>query len=350
MGAIGCRHHVRREENEPMSKKRKTTDRKTGSGRGIWVPPERDSIDDEPPVPSRYMSEQFHRVVSKMMADKEFADMEEMQRYLDEHVAGRKLDDLMTIIEDDPVEVAQTVAFRAMDADAYEDALDLANRALALDPECVDALVTRETCLSTSPDDAIARVRAVIDRVERAWGKQYMRETEGHFWGEIETRPYMRARQDLVGLLSNEGHLPEAIDACRTMLRLNPGDNQGAREMLLGLLLQVGDAAGAEELTRQYEKDAGAIFMWGRALACFQAEGRSTGAAGSLARAIKANPYVYDFLTGRRKPPEERPAYHGFGDPAEAAFFLQMQGMAWIETPGALDWLLDMKDARRRAR
>ena len=77
---------------------------------------------------------------------------------------------------------------------------------------------------------------------ERALGAQAFEEDVGHFWGLLETRPYMRARAGLAASLWTAGDEVEAVEHYQDMLRLNPGDNQGHRYVLLGCLLQMGVA------------------------------------------------------------------------------------------------------------
>jgi hypothetical protein len=63
--------------------------------------------------------------------------------------------------------------------------------------------------------------------------------------------------------------------------------------------------------------------------------------AGSARRAPEArelNPHVPDYLTGRKAPPEQRPAYILFGEETEAIDYAAGIGGLWASVPGALDW------------
>src|SRR2546421_12928373 len=48
----------------------------------------------------------------------------------------------------------------------------------------------------------------------------------GHFWGFLETRPYMRARAGLASTLLQLGDIDSALAHYRDMLKLIPNDNQ----------------------------------------------------------------------------------------------------------------------------
>lgn len=77
-----------------------------------------------------------------------------------------------------------------------------------------------------------------VEAGERALGSEAFEEWEGHFWGILETRPYMRARHGLALCLWEAGESKKAIEHYTEMLRLNPGDNQGIRYVLAGCLLE----------------------------------------------------------------------------------------------------------------
>ncbi|KAF9535243.1 hypothetical protein CPB83DRAFT_872246 [Crepidotus variabilis] len=64
----------------------------------------------------------------------------------------------------------------------------------------------------------------------------------GYFWGIHETRPYMRARMDLVTQLLQVNTLvsvASCLEHLRDMLRLCRGDNLGVRDIIPGLYLRL---------------------------------------------------------------------------------------------------------------
>ncbi|PIL36807.1 hypothetical protein GSI_00497 [Ganoderma sinense ZZ0214-1] len=67
----------------------------------------------------------------------------------------------------------------------------------------------------------------------------------GHFWGVIETRPYMRVLQAIVRLAFENKDFNKSANAIIEMLRLCPGDNMGQRYWLGSVLLQAGRTADA---------------------------------------------------------------------------------------------------------
>ncbi|EMD41039.1 hypothetical protein CERSUDRAFT_111609 [Gelatoporia subvermispora B] len=67
----------------------------------------------------------------------------------------------------------------------------------------------------------------------------------GHFWGILETRPYMRVLQAKVRIYIEAKQFANAAETIIEMLRLCPGDNLGQRDSLGSVLLKAGRPADA---------------------------------------------------------------------------------------------------------
>ena len=123
------------------------------------------------------------------------------------------------------------------------------------------------------------------------------------------------------------------------LLRLNPNDNQGIRDLLMPCLIELDRDKDAEKLFKQFEEDGMALWMYSRALLDFRKHGDSPTASASLKAALAENKYVPSYLFGRKKVPRTLPAYYSFGDENEAVFYDHGNRAAWKATPGALEWL-----------
>jgi tetratricopeptide (TPR) repeat protein len=201
---------------------------------------------------------------------------------------------------------AQELAFDAMEAESEAEARKLAKRALRKDPDCVDALVVLAGIESDSPKKMIEALQNAVAAGERSLGAEFFKENKGHFWGLLDTRPYMRALEQLAALLRAEGINLDAIKHYEKMLVLNPNDNQGVRDPLLGLYLALGSLDEAGKLLHTYKDDASANFAWGRVLERFLS-GDLPGAAAALKKARKTNSFVELYLSGQRTSPEKCP-------------------------------------------
>jgi len=311
-----------------------------------------------PPVARSKGTEQMMRKVQKAIEGKDFASLDDLNAFL-ATLSGSHMQNLPEDVEFSSEDEAQELAYDAMEAESEAEARKLARRALRLDPDCVDALVLLTSLEAHTPKEAIAGLQKAVAAGERSLGAKFIEENKGHFWLILETRPYMRALGELGNLLRGEGIRLDAIRIYEKMLELNPNDNQGVRDSLLGLYLAVGDLAGAGRLLKKYERDTMANFAWGRALERYLF-GDLTGAAAALKKARKANRFVELYMTGQKPIPKEMPETYSPGSEEEAILCMDMLAAAWVAHKEALFWLLDhcvakgadvipMKSTRKKA-
>ena len=240
---------------------------------------------------------------------------------------------------------AQELAFDAMEAESEAEARKLAKRALRKDPDCVDALVVLAGIESDSPRKMIEALQKAVAAGERSLGADFIRENTGHFWGLIETRPYMRAMAQLAGLLKDAGLNADAAKCYEKILSLNPNDNQGVRDPLLGLYLATDNLAGARKLLKDYEEDSMANFAWGRVLERFLSADLA-GATAAIKTARKENRHVELYLSGQKGLQKALPDMYSPGSDEEAVLVLENMSIAWAEHKKAVFWLMEqlMKD------
>ena len=150
---------------------------------------------------------------------------------------------------------AQELMYEAWDAGAKRERIALAKRALEISDLCADAHVLLAEEVAKTLVEARRHYEAGVAAGERALGAQAFERDAGHFWGLLETRPYMRARAGLAECLWAAGERAAAIGHYRDMLRLNPNDNQGLRHVLTSWLLATGDHGALEDLLAAYDDD-----------------------------------------------------------------------------------------------
>lgn len=91
------------------------------------------------------------------------------------------------------VEAAQEIMWDAWDSDDRRRRVELAKKALKISPLCADAYVILALETARNADEALQLYRQGVEAGEKALGKTAFRDEVGHFWGILETRPYMRA-------------------------------------------------------------------------------------------------------------------------------------------------------------
>ncbi|MCC7015581.1 MAG: tetratricopeptide repeat protein [Rhodospirillales bacterium] len=239
----------------------------------------------------------------------------------------------------DDVAAAQNIMYEAWEAATHQQRVALARKALAVSPRCADAYVLLAQETARTVDEALDLYRQGVEAGERALGKATFKKDAEHFWGVLETRPYMRARHGLAQALWAKGRRDETVDHYRDMLRLNPNDNQGLRYPLLNCLLELGRDADAAEILQQYKDDGTAAWAYSEALLSFRREGDAKASRAALDRAVKTNAHVPAYLCGRKKLPRVLPALIGIGDEDEAVAYVHDAKAAWAVAPGAAAWL-----------
>lgn len=227
---------------------------------------------------------------------------------------------------------------QALESTSPSRQLDLATRAMELDPEHIDArvLVIERT---PEPELALGLADETVEFAATLLGPETFEQYVGDFWGLHETRPYMRARLVLVNRLIDAARMSEAIDHMRDMLRLNPGDNQGVRWILLEILLRVGDWDATDELFAAYPDEGSVGFQFTHVLTEFRREGDTPRVRQLLQDAIECNEHVVSLLTGAEPTRYESFGMLTWGGKDEAHVYSQQFLAIWKSTPGAISWL-----------
>jgi tetratricopeptide (TPR) repeat protein len=245
---------------------------------------------------------------------------------------------------------AQDLAYSAMDARTSKTRVKRAMKALEVSPLCADAhvILAQE---AANPEEALAHYERGVAAGRAALGERAFKAMTGHFWGYLETRPYMRAAAGMAATLSALGREDEAMTILTELLRLNPNDNQGNRYPLLDGLLALGRDDAVEKLLEDYNGEKSAWFDWSRVLLAFKRHGDGEEARAALTKALTVNQHVAEFLTGRSPIPAEPPTFYSPGQDSEALAYLEGALRVWTGTAGAIAWVRETVPpaARKRA-
>lgn len=247
-------------------------------------------------------------------------------------------------------ERAQELMYEAWEQRSPARRIELAHEALSVHPGSADAYALLATEEARTDEEARALWEEAVKGAEAALGKRAFAENVGHFWGLIETRPYMRARHGLAQCLWHLGERSAALEHFQELLRLNPNDNQGVRYQLAACLLEAGEDDALSALLARYDGDASAVWGWSAALLEFRRSGDATSSRKALSEATGQNPHVAGYLVGEKNLPRHLPDYIGFGDESEAIAYAAEHSDAWRGTRGALDWLASQRGAAPRKR
>ncbi len=234
---------------------------------------------------------------------------------------------------------AQDLVYDAWEAADGAETFELLTRAVELDPTNVDAWLVLVQYEPLEGEERIEFLRRLVAMGEKNLGKKAFREDKGHFWGILETRPYMRARSQLALRLMEAGRLEESIAEHEAILELNPNDNQGVRYGLLSLYLASKRLDGAARLFEQYdERGFSTVFALGYVLERFLT-GDTVGAIDALKKARKQNLHAQAYFLGHRRPPKHMPGSYSPGSKEQAVIAWDILKHAWKRHPEAQAWL-----------
>jgi tetratricopeptide (TPR) repeat protein len=168
-----------------------------------------------------------------------------------------------------------------------------ARKALDADMDCIDGYVLLSHTTATDAEH-LALLREAVRVGDRLWGP-WIKKKDMHWWGFIGTRPYMRAMHELGLALMEAGDFGEAETLFRLLLKLNPNDNQGIRELAGNLLLRSGRWDEFQKLASKYKDDSLLSTNMGL-LACALAKGDNEGALRMAVALRSANSHVLPLL------------------------------------------------------
>ncbi|SEU27328.1 tetratricopeptide repeat protein [Paenibacillus sp. NFR01] len=239
-----------------------------------------------------------------------------------------------------PKEQAQALIYQAMDTHAAKRRVQLAEAALKLYPDSADAyLILAEEC----EDEAEVRglLKAGIAAGKRELGELFFTQHKGHFWELNETRPYIRVCKSYAEACWLGGDAAEAASMLEHILELSPGDNVGARYLLIAAYLHTNKLNDAERIIKKYGKeDNAAAFAYARMVLEYKKNGL-TSQLKMLYRVAKGiNKHVPDYLLGVKRLPNNLPDFVGMGDSNEAIEYVIMHSRLWAGMPELLKWML----------
>jgi len=243
--------------------------------------------------------------------------------------------------ENDPKGLAADFVDMARDEPDAEVARNLALDALKLDPLCGDALIILSDLLPGDDPARLDLLETALGMTVQAMGDRAFERFAGRFGTAPETLSYLSVRYSLAEAHYLAGNAVEALRHWYGILDLWPRENFGVRDIAAVVLFEIDDLDGLEGLLRRFPDEPSARWAYHWALLSFRRDQRCIAAQGHLSRALQRNRFVSDYLLGRRTMPNSTPFEQQPESTGEAQRYVAHFQDAWLETPGALDWLRD---------
>jgi len=217
--------------------------------------------------------------------------------------------------------------------------------AVARDPDCPEARIELAD-LDFQAGSFKACLVAYEELADKESSRWHSKKTS--WWIDRETRPYLRASYGRAMTQWHLGRFAPAAATLEDLLRLNPGDNQGARFLIpmLHLLAESPERAAAffAGYSAQYPRDfSEPSFLFGWALTC-SLEGREAEARAKYSEGILKNIYLAPMLLEVDEPPRSLWLPNDRAEPNYAAEFVESYAVLWDKEPGALRLLREVFD------
>lgn len=234
---------------------------------------------------------------------------------------------------------AQELIYDAWETADPMERISIARQALKISPDCADAYSLLAEESAQTAQEALKLYVDATSAALRTLNPSVFEEDRGHFWGLIETRPYMRAQQGVADCLMESGRFAEAVDVLEQMLELNASDSQGARYLLMSVLFEIDDAPARSSLLERFASESTAFWSYSKALHGLLSADRSEESLGVIRRACRSNHFIADVLLGLRPIMTGPAQFYGDGPQGDAAYYLELCMHHWLRAPGAIEAL-----------
>jgi tetratricopeptide (TPR) repeat protein len=239
-------------------------------------------------------------------------------------------------------EKAQDLVFEAYEL-PHAKALENTMKALTLNPDCIEAFEFLGQLEEVMPI-AMAYFEKGIEIGRRLYGAEYRKSHPGEFWIHHETRPFMRCLAFDAMYLYQLGRKQESIAMYEEIIRLNPSDNQGIRDIMMLYMIELNEDEKFVKYSNKFKHDCMVFSRYNKVLFEFKTNGASASASLLLDDAIVYNPHVPALLLSKNATKESAPQYSP-GDKNEALYYAEFAYTVWRTVPNALEWL---KGAKRK--
>lgn len=290
---------------------------------------------------SPFLIERVMRDTRRRHLKEDFAGEEEFQEKMRDDISQIKENQNPTTrldeLKDIPEELAQELAYQAFESADQEKADELTQKALEIDPTCVDALTIRAFLDCKSASELIESLEHALRCGEKSLGEEFFAEYMGDFWPQVEARPYLRTVKQLAEVLWSVGRRFDAVEQYANLVDLDPEDHTGDCVLLLSCYLAMGEVQRSWSLLEEYD-DESAVFKWSWVL-CLLLAGDYEAAENALKDAMETNPYVAPHLLGMGEPMEGNPVRLAGGSPEEGQVTARILADAWVHHPDGQIWL-----------
>ena len=159
-------------------------------------------------------------------------------------------------------------------------------------------------------------------------------------WGWLENRPFLRSYHSLGLQYMENGSTEMALSVFKTILSLNPSDNQGVRALVVDCCLKLKMYKDVLTVCKDSQDDHMAETIYGRVLALVALK-QMVKAEKAFRQAVAVLPLVAAEIVKARhtRPRDMHEGRYTVGGADQAWYFWREAGKYWEEVPGAIDFV-----------
>lgn len=231
-----------------------------------------------------------------------------------------QLNEYMNAMKDEPFtpetdeEKAQILAYDAYETDDLEKRASLAEEALALDPNSIDARLVKSTFVSSPLKKENLLLKAINI------GLRSLDLKSDELWMNINARPFLRAQEALAEHFVEIGEKEKAITLYEELLQYNVNDNQGVRFVLFRLYIEENKLNEADELLAEFPGKT-ADWKFSEVLLLLKRNVSEEFFSDKLFDAHLTNSYFISVLVGEIELPDRLPERYTPGSLEEAIIY-----------------------------
>lgn len=226
------------------------------------------------------------------------------------------------------------------------------DKALAIDPHCIDASLCRALAQTTTLDELLVSLRDLDAAHSDLSGPLEPGETGvGDVWADVASHGRLRTRAAIARVCLDTGRYVMARSVCEELLRISPSDAVGARHSCALALARLEDEAAFDALDAQLDRHGDSWSHLGRVILLFKL-GRMSAARRALlgyTRLVEGGAYAFlrpvlveVYLPDR---PEQRPCSFG-----EATLAAHEADPIVVDTPDLAPWAESQPEVAKSAK
>lgn len=301
-----------------------------------WVQQIRELVDEHPcydPLDQRIpqlrhmLTEQKMNHIDKLLAEQKFSSVHEAKDYMLQLINQGKISQGMKT--ETVEEEAQEILYEAWEEPSPSRRTALANKALELDPNNIDAFNILAESATTAPEQSIGWYEEGMRVGLASLGAAFIQQNKGRTWDSVRIRPYLRSKAGFARKCMELGRMKESILHNEELIALDAADHLHVHNPLITAFIEMKQIQRAVSLINSYSADSSIPFVFNHVLVEYESNGISDNLAQLWSLAQQKHPETAAYLLNNKKLPTFK---------SEAVQYVLGHRHLWEEQTELLQW------------